>query len=311
MNPLPTESAPSPWPTESTAPRSPRALAELRGQLRLFWELAKPGVTRLVLVTTALGVAATPESVPLSDWITAVVGTGLVVAGANALNMFLERDSDRFMTRTRTRPLPTGRLAPEDALAFGVGVSILGLGLLAQFVSMLAVGLAAFALLSYVLVYTPLKRVSSIALYVGAVPGALPPAIGYTAITGSFDRVAWCLFLILLVWQLPHFLAIALFREEEYGRAGLRVLSVERGALHTKKTIVFWSLALLLTTLLPWWLGRAGWGYAAIALVSGLAFSWGALKNLWAPDVSRARPLFFASMPHLVLVMGSLVVSLL
>src|SRR5690606_27271098 len=151
--------------------------------VRALVELSKPGVTRLVLVTTALGVLAAPGSWLLSDLIFTVLGTGLVVAGANALNMFLERESDKKMARTLGRPLPSGRLTPDEVLAFGLFVSVAGLFFLAQFVSTAAVVLATVALLSYVLSYTPLKRVSSVALYVGAVPGALPAAIGYAALT--------------------------------------------------------------------------------------------------------------------------------
>jgi protoheme IX farnesyltransferase len=263
----------------------------------------------MVLITTGLGVLAAPSPLAWQDLVPTVLGTGMIVAGANALNMFLERDSDRHMKRTSARPLPAGRMQPEEALAFGVTVSILGLFLLAQFVSMLAVGLAAFALLSYVLVYTPLKRVSSIALYVGAIPGALPPAIGYTAVTGSFDRVCACLFLLLLVWQVPHFLAITMFRHEEYARAGLRVLPVERGMAHTRKATVVWAGVLLLTTLLPLALGLASWGYAAVALSTGLGFLGYAARTLFSDDPRVAKRLFFASMPHLVLVMAALVVS--
>jgi len=173
------------------------------------------------------------------------------------------------------------------------------------------VGLAAFALLSYVLVYTPLKRVSSVALYVGAVPGALPPAIGYTAVTGSFDRIAASLFLILLVWQIPHFLAITLFRHEEYARAGLRVLPVERGLVHTRKATVAWAMVLLLTTLLPVGLGLGSTAYLLTALCSGVAFTVYAAHCLLSGETSVARKLFFSSMPHLVLVMATFVVSVL
>lgn len=278
---------------------------------RAIWELSKPGVTRLVLVTTALGVVAAPGSFSWLDMLATVFGTGFVVAGANALNMFLERESDRMMRRTLGRPLPTGRLSPEEALAFGVLVSILGLFTLAQFVSTAAVVLATVALLSYVLVYTPLKRVSSIALYVGAVPGALPPAIGYAALTGTVDGVGLSLFLILFVWQLPHFLAITLFRAEEYARAGLQVLPNERGVPFTRRVALVLSIALLLTTLLPVWTLGAGATYAIIAAVSGTLYvAWAARGLLPDADEKWARTFFFASMPHLVLVMVALVVTI-
>lgn len=279
--------------------------------LRALLELSKPGVTRLVLVTTALGVLAAPGGFAWVDMLVTVSGTALVVAGANALNMFLERDSDGLMRRTRTRPLPTSRLRPDEALAFGVLVSIAGLFLLAQFVSMAAVGLSAFALLSYVLLYTPLKRVHSAALYVGAIPGALPPAIGYAALTGTVDGPGLWLFLIMFAWQLPHFLAISLFREEEYTRAGLRVLPAERGVRFTKWTAVIQSVFLLGITLLPTRSEGVLPIYGWVALLSGLVYLLFALWGLRAQAGNRwARSFFFASMPHLVIVMTALVLSL-
>jgi len=278
--------------------------------LRTWLELSKPGVTRLVLVTTGLGVLAAPEKFAWSDLLATVTGTALVVAGANALNMFVERESDKFMRRTAGRPLPSGRLSADEALAFGVMVSITGLFVLAQFVSGLAVGLAAFALLSYVLLYTPLKRVHSSALYVGAVPGALPPAIGYAAVTGTLDGVGLWLFLILFAWQLPHFLAIALFRREEYARAGLQVLPNERGVTYTKRVALLQAIFLALVTLLPTkQAGISPW-YGWIAGVSGLLF---VLMAAWGQRASSgdvwARRFFFASMPYLVVVMTALVVA--
>lgn len=286
---------------------TPRAAATV---VRAIWELSKPGVTRLVLVTTALGVIAAPGSFTWIDMVATVFGTGLVVAGANALNMFIERESDRKMQRTQGRPLPTGRLSPDEALAFGVLVSIGGLFMLAEFVSTTAVVLATVALLSYVLVYTPLKRISSIALYVGAVPGALPPAIGYAALTGTVDGAGLALFLILFVWQLPHFLAITLFRAEEYARAGLQVLPNERGVVFTRWVALLLSVALLAVTLLPVWTLRAGPTYAIIAAVSGTLYvAWSARGLLPDADEKWARSFFFSSMPHLVLVMAALVVA--
>ncbi len=279
--------------------------------VRAIWELSKPGVTRLVLVTTALGVIAAPGSFSWLDMVATVLGTGFVVAGANALNMFIERESDRKMRRTLGRPLPTGRLSPDEALAFGVLVSIVGLFTLAQFVSTAAVVLATIALLSYVLVYTPLKRISSVALYVGAVPGALPPAIGYAALTGTVDGVGLYLFLILFAWQLPHFLAITLFRAEEYARAGLQVLPNERGVTFTRWVALLLAIALLVVTLLPVWLLGAGSTYAIIAAVSGTLYvAWAARGLLPDADEKWARTFFFSSMPHLVLVMAALVVTI-
>jgi protoheme IX farnesyltransferase len=264
----------------------------------------------MVLVTTALGVIAAPGE---TDWLlllSAVVGTALVVVGANALNMFLERDSDRFMSRTARRPLPSGRMAPEAALSFGCLTSIAGLFCLAFFSSTLAFSLAALALLSYVLIYTPMKRMSSLSLVVGAVPGALPPAIGYAAVTGTVDGVGLWLFLILLVWQVPHFLAISIFRQGEYERAGLRVLPAECGVPFAKLTAFAMALVLLYTTLIPYAAGIAPHSYGIVAGLSGLAFAAWAARGIWPEAGPRwARTLFFGSMPHLVLVMSALVLT--
>lgn len=283
---------------------------DLSRTLRAVLELSKPGVTRLVLVTTACGALAAPGPLDVAKLLLSVLGTGLVVAGANALNMLLEIDSDARMQRTRNRPLPTGRLSSDEALVFGVGVAVVGLALLAHFASLAAVALSALALLSYVLVYTPLKRVTSAALYVGAVPGALPPAIGYAAMTDTLDRVALALFAILLVWQLPHFIAISVFRRDEYARAGLKVVAAERGLAAAKWHILGFALLLWGITLLPFGLGMAGGVYGALAGVSGAAFVFGALRGFRAEaDHAWARSLFLASMPHLVLVMAALMIS--
>jgi len=260
-----------------------------------------------VLITTFLGTIAAPGSVDVRAAAAALGGTALVVAGANALNMLLEKDSDALMTRTRTRPLPTGRLSPDTALLFGILVSLAGLAVLAAWTTALAVGIAALALVSYVLVYTPFKRISSLSLLVGAFPGALPPAIGYAALTGALDGIGLWLFLILLVWQVPHFLAISIFRRDEYARAGLRVLPMECGVHFARVTAVGMSLALLLTSLMPTLLGIASLAYGIIALVSGLAFVVMAVRNLGrASSDASARTLFFASMPHLVILLGTL-----
>lgn len=277
---------------------------------RALLELAKPGITRFVLITTALGALTAPTPITFDRFVPLVLGTGLVVAGANALNMFLERDTDAIMKRTRSRPLPEGRISPDEALAFGVGVALVGLICLAHFASLVAFGLAALALLLYVLVYTPLKRVGPVALYVGAIPGALPPVIGYAGNQGDLDLRALCIFSILFVWQLPHFLAITLFREEEYARAGLRVLPVVRGREHTARLLFLYSLVLLVVSLLPALVGRAGLAYGTFALTLGLGFSIAAGVGLRRGiDSAFARKLFFLSMPHLILLLSALALS--
>ncbi|HEV8245581.1 MAG TPA: heme o synthase [Polyangiaceae bacterium] len=271
-------------------------------------QLTKPGVTGLVMITALCGALVTPGPRPVSTLLIALFGTALVVGAANTFNMYLERHSDALMTRTRLRPLPTGRLSPEFALGFGLVLAAIGLPLLALVVNTTAALLTAVALGSYVLVYTPLKQTSPMALWVGAVPGAIPPLIGWASVRGSLGLGAWLLFLILFVWQLPHFLAIAIFRREEYARAGHRVLPVVKGVPATKRAIVAYSALLLLVSIAPFALHMASLAYLLVAGLSGALFLAYALKGL-APesDNAWAKRLFRASIPYLVLVMGTLV----
>lgn len=264
-------------------------------------QLAKPGVTRLVLVTTYFGgIMAQSNASPLT-WGLALTGTTLVVAAANALNMVAERDTDALMTRTRDRPLPTGKITAKAATTASYLAAALGLAaLLALNWQTAFLGLLALAM--YVWAYTPLKRVTPWALYVGALPGAAPPVLGYSAISGGqLDSTALVLFLILAVWQIPHFLAISMFRRAEYERAGIQVFSVCRSPRAVRRLMLGWSLALFAVSLLPVATGMAGTVYLAIAVGFGLPFVAGALYGLKTnADDQWARSLFFASMPHLV-----------
>lgn len=273
-------------------------------------QLTKPGVTRLVLVTSAAGALVAPQRLPLGQFMLSLVGTAAVVGAANALNMVLERDVDALMERTQRRPLPQGRLTPEEATIFGVVLAILGLSFLSFFVAPITGLLAAVALVSYVLVYTPLKRVTPMALHIGAIPGAIPPLLGWTSVTGRLDGPALSLFLVLFVWQLPHFLAISLFRQKEYRRAGLRVYAAELGAVRTRRAIVGYSLLMVAVSFLPLYFGLGSTAYAVLAALVGVPFILLSLVGLTARgDVRWARTLFFASLPYLVLIYGGLVVA--
>jgi protoheme IX farnesyltransferase len=281
-------------------------LSDVMASVEPWIQLAKPGVTRLVLVTTLFGGLVAPGSRSLSAWALCcwaltLAGTGLVVAAANALNMVYEADADALMARTRDRPLPRGRLRKEPVVraafvALGVGLAAL------LVVDILAAALAFLAFASYVWVYTPLKRTTPHALYVGAVPGAIPPLIGYASVTaGHLDTPALMLFVLLAVWQIPHFLAIAVFRRAEYERAGFKVFTVCRSQPEVRRLMLVWSALLFVVSLLPVWLGMGGTLYAAIAVGFGLPFLVGAAYGLRScADDAWARSLFFASMPHLV-----------
>ncbi len=273
-------------------------------------ELGKPSVAGLVMVTMLCGALVAPGPRPLGRLLIAMFGTALVVASANALNMYIERETDALMKRTASRPLPTGRLSPEVALWFALGSGIVGLSVLVLWVNWMSTALAALALASYVLAYTPLKRSTGYALHVGAVPGAIPPLIGWASMTGSLAPRAFPLFLILLVWQLPHFLAIATFRREEYARAGLVVQPNASGLRATYRSILIYSAVLIAVSLSPLALGMAGLWYAAVASVLGLAFFAYAAFGQGKKTVERwAKLLFLASLPYLVLVYAALVIS--
>lgn len=274
-----------------------------------WWQLAKPGVTRLVVLTTLFGWIVAPGSGELGRCLLVVFGTTLVVAAANALNMVYERDADALMTRTRLRPLPSGRLERGPAQRMAWLWAIVGTGTLLALDRTTAL-LAVLAFVSYVWVYTPLKRVTPYALYVGAVPGAIPPLMGYAAATGGrLDAVAWVLFGVLFVWQVPHFLAIALFRSHEYARAGFKVFGAPGTERHARRLLAFWSVVLFVGSVAPVAWGIGGNFYLALALGFGAPFVVGSLYGLGSrADARWARSLFFASMPYLIVLLVGLAV---
>lgn len=297
-------------PLASETPSVALAPFASRAQLSALFELTKPSVTTLVMVTMVSGALAASVPIRAFHLGLSMFATACVVGAANAFNMWMERDSDAFMSRTRRRPLPTGRLSPDMVLGFGAVLAVVGLTLLATSVSSLAALLGWVALSSYVLAYTPLKRVTTWSLHVGAVPGAIPPLIGWASVTGSLSREAFALFAILFVWQLPHFLAIATFRAPEYDRAGLKVLPNVRGAAATERSIIFYSVLLGAVAVAPWALGMVGAAYGITALACSAAFLGFALQGRRSlPPQRWARRLFIASMPYLVVVFAAFVAS--
>ena len=273
-----------------------------------FAELAKPRITSLVLVTAAVGFAVGGQG--SIDWVAFFVfmaGTALLCGGASTLNQYLERDADALMERTRRRPIPGGRIRPEEALVFGLALSAAGLVVLA-FVNPLTLALGAASLLSYVLAYTPLKRVTSLCTVVGAVPGALPPLMGWTASRGSLGAAGWGLFAILFLWQLPHFLAIGWLYRDDYARGGFPMLAVtDRDGASTGRQAVLYATALLPVTLAAGLLASAGAGYLWGGLVLGLGFLACAAAFAWKRTVGSARRLFLASVLYLPLLLGLMV----
>jgi protoheme IX farnesyltransferase len=274
--------------------------------------LTKPRITTMVVATTLCGLwlarrVLAGGHIEGRVAVLTLLGTTLVVSGANTLNMYIERDSDALMARTRDRPLPAGRMAPELALAFGVLLSAISIPLLTFGVNATTGLLAAIALVSYVMLYTPLKRRTTLALPIGAVPGAIPPLLGWTAVSGRIDAPGLLLFGVMFFWQLPHFLAIATFRRDDYARAGLRVLPVVRGDAVTRRRIVAYLAALLAVTLALVPAGVGGSVYLGSAAVLGLGFLGLGLAGLKRDAGERwARGLFFGSMVYLVLLLGVL-----
>jgi protoheme IX farnesyltransferase len=239
-----------------------------------------------------------------------VLGTALVACGASALNQLWEREHDAKMRRTETRPLPSGRLTPESVLIFGGACSIFGLAYLALAVNTLTALLAAVTLVSYVFIYTPLKRVTWLNTAVGAVPGALPPLMGWTAARNELAGEGWALFAILFFWQIPHFLAIAWMYRDEYAKAGFVMLpNVDPDGFRTARQAISHTLGLLMVSLLPFLFQMTGRLYLFGALTLGIGFIVCAI--LFARDLSlrRARALFFASILYLPLLMGLMVLD--
>jgi protoheme IX farnesyltransferase len=262
--------------------------------------LTKPRLSALVIATTAGGLWMAPGPFPLARGLVAIIAVSAVVGGAQALNCYYERDTDRFMARTRNRPLPAGRMDPQVALWFGFSLAAVALPVLFFAVNPLTALLGLLAFLSYVFVYTPMKRRSPAAMVVGAFPGALPPLMGWTAATGRIEMGGLVLFAILFLWQIPHFIAIVLFRREEYERAGIQVISLHRTEGTCRAYAVMWTLPLVAISVLPFTLNLAGVGYLVAAVVLGLIFlgvaGVGFIREL---GKGWARQLFFTSLVYL------------
>ncbi len=277
------------------------ALTASRSRASDFLALAKPRLNVLVVASSLAGyVMAGGDMSNAIRVVFTVLGTALVAAGASAFNQVIERNPDRLMRRTRLRPVPDGRLQPAESLAFATILSVAGLIVLAAGVNALSAGVALVTLLSYVVIYTPLKRRSSFSTVVGAIPGALPPVIGWAAARDGLSQGAWILFAIVFLWQLPHFLAIAWMYREDYARAGFPMLPViEPDGRSTGRQAVFYCAALLPVSLAPTLVGLTNTAYFAAALVLGLLFFGLTLKFARTRAAADARRLFFGSIIYL------------
>jgi len=272
--------------------------------------LTKPRITLMVLVTTAGGMWLAPGEVGLASIAVMLLTTGMVVGAANTLNCYLERDSDRLMARTASRPLPDRRLEPSWALTLGVLMGLFAVPTLTFAVNPTTGLLGLIALVSYVAIYTPMKQYTPAALFVGALPGALPPLMGWTALTGRIEAPGLVLFAVLFLWQIPHFIAISIFRQEEYERAGLKVLPSVRGIKAAKRQAAFYTGALWAVSLLLVPYGLAGPIYLTSALVFGAYFFWMALRGFEAEDSKLwAKKFFVASLIYLTALFAGLIID--
>jgi protoheme IX farnesyltransferase len=269
-------------------------------------ELTKPRITLLVTLTTAAGFAlASSGAFDYARFVATLVGTALVAAGSAALNQVLERDVDKTMRRTANRPLPAGRLGPAPALAFGLLLGVSGTILLTLYVNPLTAAIGVGTFVAYVLVYTPMKTRSPLATLVGAIPGATPPVMGWTAASGEFGLGGWVLFAILFLWQLPHFLAIAWMYREDYRKAGMPLLTVgDPDGRSTARQTVLWAVSLLPVSLMPSLMGITGWPYLVGALVFGFLFVFAALRFARSPSHPHAKRLLLASVLYLPAVLS-------
>ncbi|ABS25155.1 heme o synthase [Anaeromyxobacter sp. Fw109-5] len=268
--------------------------------------LAKPRLSGLVIVTSAGGLALAPGHVAPARAALTVLATAAVVGAANALNCWMEREIDARMRRTRDRPLPAGRVDPFTALGLGIMVPVFALPVLALVANPLTAALAFVALVTYVAVYTPMKQRSTLALLVGAVPGAIPPLMGWTAATGRLDAGGLALFALLFAWQLPHFLAVSIYLRDDYARGGLRVFSIVHGERTTRAWIAATAAALVPVSLLLVPLRVAGPSYGAVAAVLGVALAGYAFAGVGREGGRWARNFFLATILYLTLLFVAL-----
>jgi heme o synthase len=293
----------------TTTPIAEAAVPGIARRVADYVELAKPRIVLMVLVTAFVGFYLGSQDIP--DYVTllqTLFGTALAAGGTLALNQVVERDTDAKMERTRHRPLPDGRLQPRDALSFGLVLTVAGLLYLWVAISFLSAAVTALITVSYLFCYTPLKLRSALCMLVGAIPGALPPVIGWVAATGSFDVGAWVLFAIIFLWQVPHTLAIGRLYREDYARAGIQFLPViDLEGESTNRQILCHTAALLAVSLLPTLLGLAGPVYFVAALLLGVGLLASGICLALESTLARARKLLLVSLiylPVLLLVMA-------
>ncbi len=298
--------------TNEYVPDSIESEVSLRTRVQDYYELTKPRLSFLSVITAVIGYLAADPSRNFGILASLLFGTSLAAGGAAVLNQWLEREADAQMVRTKDRPIPAGRIAPMHALIYGMCLSILGCYVLYAGANPLAGLLTAATVASYVLLYTPLKKLTTWNTLIGAIPGALPPLIGWAAAEGRISTLGWILFAILFLWQLPHFFAIAWTYRKDYEQGGFVMLSSAdaTGAKVARQAFAF-CLGLVVSTLLPTLLGYASWGYGIVAIVAGIYILRPSIAFLKANQRdAAARKLFFASIFYLPALLIPLVLDL-
>lgn len=290
----------------------PVVAAGLCHRLADYVALAKPRLNLLVIITSGVGFyVAASHRIDVVRLLHTVLGTALVAGGAAGLNQIYERDTDRLMHRTRRRPLPDGRLSAGEALVFSLALSAVGLVQLALRANLLAALAALATLLVYTLIYTPMKLLTPAATWVGAVPGALPPLIGWAAARGTLSLEAWTLFAIVFCWQIPHFFAIAWLYRDDYRRAGVPMLpAIEAGGRRTGRHAALFAALLVPAAAAPFFVGLAGFWYLGGSLILSLGLLALAVRFALERSVYRARWLFFGSLVCLPALWGLMLIDL-
>ena len=288
-----------------------RPRLSVRDRVSAYWELTKPRITFLIVLTSAAGFGmASRGGIDYLAMLSALLGIAMLSSGIAALNQYAERDLDGLMRRTANRPLPAGKLLPWEALAFGVSLTVLAEIYLLVVVNPLSALLGLTVIAGYLFGYTPLKTRTSLSTLVGAFPGAVPPLIGWTAARGSMSIEGWVLFAILFLWQFPHFLAIAWMYREDYSRAGILMLPVvEPDGRVTAQQIVVYTLMLIPVSLLPTVLGMSGKAYFWGALVLGLLFLYSSVRAAFSMSRQQSRRLLLASVLYLPLLFVLMVLN--
>lgn len=278
-----------------------------------YIELTKPRITVFILMSTAIGFLCGAHAGVHWNLLTVLhtmIGTALIASGTAALNQWYEREADAKMNRTKARPIPSGRVSAAHALWFGLGIAAIGFVELSLGANLLTGMLGLFTMVSYLCMYTPMKRRSPVSTTIGAIPGAMPPLIGYAAAAGTLTAEAWVLYAILFLWQFPHFYAIAWMYRDDYARAGIQMLPVvEPDGESTARRIWLFSLALIPVSILPRFFGAAGNLYAAGAIALGIVYLWAGVRASLERTRPRARQVLLASVVYLPLLYGLLVLD--